>query len=157
MSRVGRGVVAIEESFASCAQKINLFASCTFHLLFAQYARKSRFQRLNIDWMNAWAHEWITEWMNSICMQGTSEREEEWDRLQPVRGCSVRRSYLSSYQLRSLHTHISTLCVRVCVNWQLVGNWNGWAVCVCIGSLQAAGTKATQLQFGLRLLQWKSL
>lgn len=99
-----------------------------------------------IEWMNGRMNESLNEWTQYACRVQAREREWEWDRLQPVRGCSVRRSYLSSYQLRSLHTYISTLCVRVCVNWQLVGNWNGWAVCVCIGSLQAGRQQAPKRQ-----------
>lgn len=117
---------AIEESFASCAQKINLFASCTFHLLFAQYARKSRFQRLNIDWMNEWAHEWISGWVNEWTQYACKVPAMLYCTIERG-GCSVRRSYLSSYQLRILYTYISTLvcvclCVCVCeltVSWQL--------------------------------------
>lgn len=68
-------------------------------------------------------NQWMSEWMNSICMQGKSDAiERGW--LQSG-GCSVWRSYLSSYQLRILYTYISTLfCVCMCVcemtvSWQL--------------------------------------
>lgn len=78
-----------------------------------------------IEWMNGCMNESVDEWMNELNMHARYKRcyrERGW--LQPG-GCSVRRSYLSSYQLRILYTYISTLfCVCVCVceltvSWQL--------------------------------------